>query len=90
MRCAHLVELADRTAAQPGRPVRLSEVADSREIPVKFLEQLFAALRRVGVLTSRRGASGGYTFARPPEKVSVLDVVEALDGLLQPAELHEG
>ena len=60
-----LVELAERAAAQPGRPVRLSEVADSREMPVQFLEQLFAALRRVGVLRSRRGASGGYTFARP-------------------------
>ena len=85
-----LVELADRSSAQPGRPVRLTDVAGSREIPVQFLEQLFASLRRAGMLTSRRGASGGYAFARPPEQVSVRDVVEALDGLLSPASCTKG
>jgi Rrf2 family protein len=85
-----LVELACRTAAEPERPVRVTELATRREIPTQFLEQLLAALRRAGVLQSRRGASGGYLFARPPGQVSVFDVVEALDGVPTPAACTQG
>ena len=53
-----------------------------RDIPVQFLEQLFAALRRAGVLRSQRGVKGGYRFARAPEEITVLEVVELLDGPL--------
>ncbi len=60
-----LTELARREESQPGRPVRLSEIADSRDMPLQFLEQVFAALRRAGVVRSRRGAAGGYALARP-------------------------
>jgi len=49
---------------------------------VQFLEQLFATLRRAGVLRSQRGVKGGYSFARDPNDVTVLDVVELLDGPL--------
>lgn len=85
-----LVELADRTAGDPDRPVRLTDVAAAREIPLQFLEQLFSALRRAGVLRSRRGASGGYSFARPPETVTVLEIVNALDGAVSPAVCTQG
>lgn len=85
-----LVELAERTAADSSKPVRLTEIAEGRDIPLQFLEQLFSALRRTGVLRSRRGASGGYLFARPPEQVTVLEIVEALDGLLTPAVCTQG
>ena len=51
-------------------------------IPVQFLEQLFATLRRAGVLRSQRGVKGGYSFARPAAEVTVLEVVELLDGPL--------
>jgi Rrf2 family cysteine metabolism transcriptional repressor len=85
-----LVELAERAESDPARPVRLTEIAGGREIPLQFLEQLFSALRRAGVLRSRRGACGGYFFARPPEQVTVLDVVEALDGLVTPATCTQG
>src|SRR5579884_966186 len=61
-------------------PVPIAELARRREIPVQFLEQLFATLRRAGVLRSQRGVGGGYGFARPPAEVSVLEVVELLDG----------
>jgi DNA-binding IscR family transcriptional regulator len=47
---------------------------------VQFLEQLFATLRRAGVLRSQRGVGGGYSFARPPDAVTVLEIVELLDG----------
>ena len=60
----------------------IGELARRREIPVQFLEQLFAVLRRSGVLRSQRGVKGGYSFARPPHEITVLEVVELLDGPL--------
>ncbi len=61
-------------------PVPIGELARRRDIPVQFLEQLFATLRRAGVLRSQRGVKGGYSFARPPAEVTVLEVTELLDG----------
>jgi Rrf2 family cysteine metabolism transcriptional repressor len=63
-------------------PVPIGELARRREIPLQFLEQLFAVLRRAGVLRSQRGVKGGYNFARDPSEVTVLEVVELLDGPL--------
>jgi Rrf2 family transcriptional regulator, cysteine metabolism repressor len=61
-------------------PVPIAELARRRDIPVQFLEQLFATLRRAGVLRSQRGVKGGYSFARPAGDISVLELVELLDG----------
>jgi Rrf2 family transcriptional regulator, cysteine metabolism repressor len=63
-------------------PVPIGEIARRRDIPVQFLEGMFATLRRAGILQSQRGVKGGYSFARPPAEVTVLDVVEALEGAL--------
>ena len=63
-------------------PVALAELARRRGIPAQFLEQLFAVLRRAGLLRSQRGVKGGYAFARPAEQITVLEVVELLDGPL--------
>ena len=63
-------------------PVPIGELARRRDIPVQFLEQLFAVLRRAGVLRSQRGVKGGYAFARAPADITVLEVVELLDGPL--------
>ena len=60
----------------------IGDLARRRDIPVQFLEQLFAVLRRAGVLRSQRGVKGGYSFARPPSEITVLEVVELLDGAL--------
>ena len=65
-----------------GQPVPIAELARRREIPVQFLEQLFATLRRAGLLRSQRGVKGGYTFAREPESITVLELIELLDGPL--------
>jgi Rrf2 family transcriptional regulator, cysteine metabolism repressor len=72
-----LTELARSGAAGP---VPIGELARRRDIPVQFLEQLFATLRRAGVLKSQRGVKGGYSFARDASDVTVLEVVELLDG----------
>ena len=65
-------------------PVPIGELARRRNVPVQFLEQLFGVLRRAGVLRSQRGVKGGYAFAKSPEDVTVLEVVEHLDGPLGP------
>src|SRR5438270_3680711 len=74
-----LIELGH---AGDSAPVPIGELARRRDIPVQFLEQLFAALRRAGILRSQRGVKGGYSFARPPAEVTVLELVELLDGPL--------
>jgi Rrf2 family cysteine metabolism transcriptional repressor len=74
-----LAELARRGDATP---VPIGEIARARDIPAQFLEGLFATLRRAGILQSQRGVKGGYSFARPPAEVSVLEVVELLEGEL--------
>jgi Rrf2 family transcriptional regulator, cysteine metabolism repressor len=74
-----LAELARRGHA---RPVPIGEIARARDIPVQFLEGLFATLRRAGILQSQRGVKGGYSFARPPAEITVLEVVELLEGEL--------
>lgn len=61
-------------------PVPIGELARRRGIPVQFLEQLFAVLRRAGILRSQRGVKGGYGFARDPSEITVLELVELLDG----------
>jgi Rrf2 family transcriptional regulator, cysteine metabolism repressor len=76
-----------RALAELGRsggdgPVPIGELARRRDIPVQFLEQLFAVLRRAGLLRSQRGVKGGYSFDRAPHQITVLEIVELLDGPL--------
>jgi Rrf2 family cysteine metabolism transcriptional repressor len=79
-----LAELARLGALPGGKPVPIAELARRREIPLQFLEQLFATLRRAGVLQSQRGVKGGYTFLRDPSEITVLDIVHLLDGEVAP------
>jgi Rrf2 family transcriptional regulator, cysteine metabolism repressor len=74
--------LAELARSGGAGPVPIGEIARRREIPVQFLEGLFATLRRAGILQSQRGVKGGYSFARAPEELTVLEVVEALEGSL--------
>ena len=76
-----LAELAERGSAGP---VPILEVAEARGIPLHFLEQLFAGLRRAGVLQSQRGVKGGYSFRRPPAEITILEVVETVNGRITP------
>jgi Rrf2 family protein len=60
--------------------VTIHEVAQNHKIPIKYLEHIMLALKRAGLLESRRGVRGGYTLARPPEKISVGEVLRVVDG----------
>jgi Rrf2 family protein len=77
-----LQALAELGRSGGDAPVPIGELARRRDIPVQFLEQLFAILRRAGVLRSQRGVKGGYSFARRPAEITVLELVELLDGPL--------
>jgi Rrf2 family cysteine metabolism transcriptional repressor len=77
-----VLALAELGRSAGSGPVPIGELARKRDVPVQFLEQLFAALRRAGVISSQRGVKGGYQFAREPSSVSVLEIVELLDGPL--------
>src|ERR1700761_9378254 len=77
-----LSALVELHRLQAAGPVPIAELARRRAIPVQFLEQLFATLRRAGILRSQRGVKGGYTLARPADEITVLELVELLDGPL--------
>jgi Rrf2 family transcriptional regulator, cysteine metabolism repressor len=78
-----LLAVIDLACGASEGPVSAREISTRRNIPAKFLEQLFVSLRRAGVVTAVRGARGGFTLARDPDTLTVLEVVEALDGPLE-------
>ena len=71
--------------AEPA-PVALGSVAASETLPLSYLEHLAAKLRQAGLVTSVRGAHGGYRLARPASKIQMLEVVQALEGPIAPME----
>jgi len=66
------------------RPVKIREIAERQEIPLKYLENILLALQRAGIVRSRRGAHGGYYLARSADRISVGEVIRATDGPLAP------
>jgi Rrf2 family iron-sulfur cluster assembly transcriptional regulator len=60
-------------------PVTLAEISERQKISLSYLEQLFGKLRRQGLVSSVRGPGGGYNLARPPDSVSVADIILAVD-----------
>jgi Rrf2 family protein len=73
------VELA---AGGDARPVKAEQISEAQGIPLNFLENILAELRRAGIVESRRGAAGGYLLARPAGEVTVADVIRAVEGPL--------
>jgi Rrf2 family protein len=69
-------------AAEKGTPVKKSAIVGAQRIPPKFLENILAELRHAGLVESQRGSDGGYWLARPPDEVSVADVMRAVEGPL--------
>jgi len=78
-----MVQLGKRHGAGP---VSLAEVAESEQLPLAYLEQLVARLRKAELITSTRGAHGGYELARAPEAITMAEVVQALEGTLAPMQ----
>ncbi|MBH8574620.1 Rrf2 family transcriptional regulator [Nostocaceae cyanobacterium CENA369] len=74
-----LLEMATHYAS--GEPMQIRQIAAQQNIPDRYLEQLLATLRRGGILKSQRGSKGGYLLAREPWKITILQVLECLEGL---------
>ena len=71
-----LVELARDSA----RPLTCEAIASSQMIPFRFLKSVVGELRRGGLVRSQRGCEGGYWLSRPAEEITLLDVVQVVDG----------
>ncbi|QGJ70359.1 HTH-type transcriptional regulator CymR [Planctomycetales bacterium 10988] len=82
--CLAMLALAARH--ESGEPVRIREIADSFQIPQRFLVQILLQLKTAGLVSSTRGASGGYQLMRRPDQISLFEVIERIAG---PAEQSE-
>lgn len=85
------VRLMVELGRKPGSaPVSLSAVAEAERLPLSYLEHLVAKLRKAGLVTSTRGAHGGYRLAMPADEITLDVVVKALEGQIAPMEcFHE-
>jgi Rrf2 family protein len=71
-------------------PVSAREISLRQGVPAKFLEQLLGGLRKAGLVSAVRGAHGGFALTRDPGQITVLEVVEALEGPLAPTSCDGG
>jgi len=72
--------LFDLAQQQPGVPIRIAKISERQQIPQKFLELILAELKRGGFVESWRGVNGGYSLSRPPENITVGDVLRFVKG----------
>jgi Rrf2 family protein len=74
----------------PGQKAATNQIAEEQDIPLSFLAKIIAQLSVAGLLQTMRGARGGVALARPPEEISLLRVVEAIDGPIMLNECVNG
>lgn len=68
----------------PGVTAQVADIAEANNIPKKFLDVILGELRTAGILVSKKGKTGGYRLARPPEEILAGDVIRTLEGPLAP------
>ena len=76
--CLAMLQLAGDYPS--GEPVQIRSIATRHGIPQRFLVQILLQLKRARLVTSRRGAKGGYCLGRPPQEISLAEVLDAIDG----------
>jgi len=74
-----VMAMTDLAMNAQGKPISLSEISERQQISLSYLEQLFARLRKAGLVRSARGPGGGYSLARPSEALFVSEIVLAVD-----------
>jgi Rrf2 family protein len=80
--CLAMLELAQHS--EDGRPVQVRRIAERHGIPSPFLVQILQDLKRSGLVTSTRGASGGYRINGLPQEITLLDVLDAVEACEEP------
>jgi Rrf2 family protein len=81
--------LFDLSFYAQGYAAQVKDIAERQGIPPRFLEQIFQELKRVGLVTSKRGPQGGYSLARSPKEIRLGDLIRALDGPIALSEEKE-
>jgi len=74
-----VMAMADLAQVESDKPVTLADIATRQEISLSYLEQLFAQLRRAGIVTSMRGPGGGYRLANSSDMTRISDIILAVD-----------
>lgn len=85
-----VMAMVDLAMYETGKPVTLSEIAERQEISLSYLEQLFAKLRRAGLVKSVRGPGGGYKLAFDADNIRVSDVIRAVDEPMRATRCRPG
>ena len=78
----YAVRAAAELAAAGDQPVKGEKLAETQGIPLQFLEHILLELKHARIVRARRGARGGYWLAKPPEDVTIADVIRAVEGPL--------
>ena len=81
------VDLAMQSGAAP---IQTKSIARRQGIPARFLEQVLHAMKKAGLVSSQRGAQGGYMLTRKPSELTVAEILEALDGPMLPSAALNG
>jgi Rrf2 family protein len=76
--CLAMLQLAEDYDS--GEPVQIRRIADVHGIPSRFLVQILLQLKGASLVASTRGAAGGYRLARPPEKITLAEVIDVMEG----------
>src|SRR6266571_3937217 len=76
--CVAMLELAASHGSP--QPIRVKAIADAHGIPQRFLVQILLQLKGAGLVASTRGAAGGYQLTKPPETISLADILSVIDG----------
>ncbi len=84
--CIAVLELASQF--ESGKVVRIREIADRHGIPSRFLVQILLQLKSSGLVSSTRGAAGGYRLQKSPADVTLYDVMAVIEGSAQPIEIN--
>lgn len=80
--CVAMIELARNYMER--QPVRIKAIADAHGIPQRFLVQILLQLKGAGLVVSARGAAGGYQLARPPQTISLGEIIQVIDAAAPP------
>jgi Rrf2 family protein len=78
---------AELAAAGRDRPIKADQISRAQRIPLRFLLNILSELKRARIVQSHRGAEGGYQLARPPEEITLAEIIRAVEGPL--ANVHE-
>jgi Rrf2 family protein len=78
----YAVRAAVELATRGDGPSKGELIADAQDIPLKFLENILGELKHAGLVRSQRGTEGGYWLGRPPEEITIADVIRAVEGPL--------